>query len=133
MRRNIIMTFLAATALLLGASPVAASGTPTIVKDINPSGSSNPGPVMALGNIVLFAADDGVHGRELWRSDGTNAGTYMVSNIRAGSAGSDPMLMAVAGGYLYFQACDGSHGRELWRTDGSSAGATLVKDLNPGA
>jgi ELWxxDGT repeat protein len=37
-----------------------------------------------INNIVYFGAFDGIHGMELWRSDGTNAGTYMVKDINPG-------------------------------------------------
>ena len=51
---------------------------------------SHPGSFAALpDDTVLFAADDGVHGRELWRTDGTAAGTAMVADLAPGPTGSD--------------------------------------------
>ena len=38
--------------------------------------------------IELFTVDDGVHGRELWRTDGTATGTFLVKDILPGSVGS---------------------------------------------
>ena len=126
-----------------------AAGT-TFVKDIFPgpqggllwrrgSGYGEPGFVV-LGDRVLFPADDGVHGMELWTSDGTTAGTRIVKDIRPGGGGSltDPAsrdfdatmwVNAVSGGLMYFLADDGVHGFELWRTDGTEAGTWLVKDI----
>ena len=56
---------------------------------INPSGPANPGLMRAAGSEVFFVASDGVHGTELWRTDGTAAGTAMVADITPGQAGSN--------------------------------------------
>jgi len=36
------------------------------------------------GNIIYFSAFTQTHGRELWRTDGTEAGTFMVADINPG-------------------------------------------------
>jgi ELWxxDGT repeat protein len=102
------------------------------VKNINQNGSSAPldfyGKMAALNGIAYFIANDGVTGEELWRTDGTAAGTYLVKNINpTGSA--DILELVVVNGMLLFVADDGSHGAELWKSDGMTSGTTLVKDL----
>ncbi|MFT4017482.1 MAG: T9SS type A sorting domain-containing protein [Agriterribacter sp.] len=107
--------------------------TATIVKDIRPGGvGSEPKFLAVYNNAIYFSAVDGVHGRELWKSDGTEAGTVMVKDISPGSAGSDPEWLTVSNGVLYFSANDGVNGGELWRSDGTEVGTAMVTDLTPG-
>ena len=107
---------------------------PTLVKDIQPGpGSSTPYYFAASGGVLHFSADDGVNGRELWRSDGTAAGTTLVADIAPGPASSSPTTLVDGGGVLYFVATDGAAGRELWRSDGTAAGTALVKDIRAGS
>ena len=86
-----------------------------------------------VGGSVYFAANDGIHGYELWRSDGTADGTVMVKDIRRGSKSSHPRHLTDVGGTLYFAAKDGSHGQELWKSDGTADGTVMVKDIRPGS
>jgi ELWxxDGT repeat protein len=63
------------------------------VKDINTavaSAGSLPSKGVQIGNITYFSADDGINGSELWRSDGTTTGTWLVKDIRLGRAASNP-------------------------------------------
>jgi ELWxxDGT repeat protein len=106
-----------------------------MVKDINPSGGpgggSSPDSMTVMGETLLFTADDGTNGYELWESDGTEAGTAMVKNINP-TGDSYPYEMAVMNRTLFFQALDGTNGVELWKSDGTEAGTVMVKDINPG-
>jgi ELWxxDGT repeat protein len=110
------------------------SGTPQMVLDINPgSPSSSPSQMVAIGSMIYFSANDGAHGNELWKSDGTAAGTVMVADVNPGSAGSNPANLTNVNGTLFFTANDGSHGTELWKSDGTASGTVMVADINPGS
>jgi len=111
-----------------------AAGT-RMVKNINTSQGVNDGKSIVSGlyqmnNYLFFAADDAINGTELWRSDGTMAGTMMVRDINPGSSNSMPGGFIQVASTLYFAANDGSHGIELWQTDGRPTGTRLVKDIN---
>src|SRR2546423_1092172 len=117
---------------LFGISASAAF-VPGLVTDIHPgSGSSDPRDFANVDGKTFFPADDGTSGRELWRTDGTDAGTRLVKDIDPGSGSAAPRLLTNVNGTLMFAADDGIHGLELWRSDGTDAGTTLVKDINRG-
>ena len=81
--------------------------------------------------FILFAASDG-NGSELWRTDGTTDGTFMVYDVNPGVGGSNPERLFPFKGKYLFRADDGIHGRELWITDGTESGTALIYDINPG-
>jgi ELWxxDGT repeat protein len=112
-----------------------AAGT-TMVKDINPTGSSNPHELISVNGTLYFVADDGVHGEELWKSDGTAAGTTMVKDINPndfGPTGSRTAQLTDVNGTLFFRAdAFDTKGNELWKSDGTSAGTVMVTDIYSG-
>src|SRR5258706_8409496 len=90
-----------------------------LVKDINTASNSDPSSFRAANGIIYFAANDGIHGKELWRTDGTDTGTYMVKDINEGTESSSPADMTESNGKIYFKAYTSVTGTELFRTDGT--------------
>src|SRR5262245_44682918 len=115
--------------LLLLTGAAAHAQTAFLVKDLNTTRSEGIGSerspntiwdgFVAMGETVFFGASDGIHGFELWRSDGTDAGTRLVADVCPGSCASMPQNLTVAGGKVFFVADDGFHGLELWASDGT--------------
>lgn len=90
----------------------------------------NTDKAVAVGDTYYFAADEGGFGNELWASDGTPSGTYLVRDITPGSASSVLSNFVAHKGILYFFANGGVSGEELWRSDGTASGTYLVRDVN---
>src|SRR5881296_2446166 len=68
-------------------------------------GGAQSNPATPALSSMLFAADDGVHGVELWKSDGTERGTVQVKDINIDpnpSASSSPRGFTVFNNALYF-------------------------------
>jgi ELWxxDGT repeat protein len=93
----------------------------------------------ASGSLLFFFGHDPEHGTELWKTDGTAAGTTLVEDVLPGPnsaftrdvAGAN--RLEAAGGRVFFAATDGERGVELWESDGTPAGTHMVQDLAPGA
>ena len=75
-----------------------------MVKNIDPSGDSNPFDLVDFDGTLFFSANDGTNGYELWRSDGTSDGTTMVANLAAGPASSAASRLTVLKKSLFFVA-----------------------------
>lgn len=108
----------------------------SLVKDINPiagGGNSSPTNITELNGQAYYSCNDGIHGLELWRSDGTAAGTVLVKDICPGIHGSMPETFLTIGDRLFFSAFDSIHGCELWQSDGTEAGTTLAADIQSGS
>ena len=95
-----------------------------MVKDIRTGiNDSNPGNLTASDNLLFFTVWNGQADQELWRSDGTDAGT-----IRLKTAPVD-YLMDV-NGTLFFTSYDNNFHPQLWKSDGSVVGTVLVKTIS---
>lgn len=114
-----------------------ALGHPYLVKDINPNGNAiDPylvNPFASLDNSIIFAANDGITGAELWKSDGSAGGTALIKDINPGSMLSQPSSLTPLNGKVVFRATDPGNGAELWVTDGTSGGTQLLADIYPGS
>jgi ELWxxDGT repeat protein len=92
----------------------------------------SPRDITVVGDVSYFVATTAAEGTELWKTDGTPAGTVLVKDINAGVGNSYPRNITAVGSTVFFTADDGVHGRELWKTDGTAAGTVLVKDIKAG-
>jgi ELWxxDGT repeat protein len=102
-----------------------------LVKDINTTpvqnrlAISNNGPfddaaLAVRGDALYFTANSG----QLWKSDGTAAGTTLVKDLHPYALFYDFEFM---NGVLFFTVADSASGIGLWRSDGTSAGTVPVK------
>ena len=110
-----------------------------------PGGQLDPRLLTPVGDLLFFVGNDGTSGAELWRTDGTQHGTFLVADLCSDDSdpyGCGPQYVADArrnssapsgltahDGKLYFSAYDTAHGRELFRSDGQ--GVELVEDFFP--
>ena len=109
--------------------------------DINPLAESDPGNIgnyispldwvyPVANNVAYSEGDDGIHGRELLRSDGTAAGTYLVKDINPGEASTLIRNMIAINGKVYFSASTDGYYYHPWSTDGTDAGTQILDAVN---
>lgn len=123
--------------------------TPTLVKDICPGNCSSHVdekqyqnyPIMAEvnGQYVFYAASRSIfqYNYELYITDGTEAGTYLLKDISPGTRSSLNLtnvfkVFMPFNDEVYFVADDSISGREIWRTDGTTMGTNILVDFNVG-
>lgn len=85
-----------------------------------------------LGNRLLFVANDGIFGEELWSTTGTAQGTVRLTDLTPGVTGSNITNLTRVGNRVYFIGRSATQGLEWFVTDGTPAGTTLVADLFSG-
>lgn len=84
-------------------------------------------PPKNVRNIFFFPVGTNTSATELWRSDGTSAGTFPVK-----TGISSPRDFGMVDNVCYFIAYDSIHGSEVWRSDGTASGTYMIEDLYPG-
>lgn len=127
--------FPALICLLLLCNVRNSSAQTALVKDIaagTTGGLSGGSGFTIMGTNAFFVGYTAANNYELWKTDGTTAGTVMVKDINPGTGNSNPSNFTIVGATLYFLADNGTNGKELWKTDGTTAGTVMVKDINPG-
>jgi ELWxxDGT repeat protein len=102
------------------------------VMGFDPSDPLNQMPFSAVvfHGALLFSGCTPAWGCELWRSDGTPAGTRRLREIVPGTGGSAPRGFAILGDRAYFFADDPT-GIALWQSDGTAQGTQRVLSLPP--
>lgn len=102
-----------------------------------PNGSY-PASLTRVGDKVFFAANDGVHGRELWMADGSSSYTRLVRDITPGSRSSILKHFTPAGDILYFVVSESRYRYsgnrlargDLWKSDGTESGTVQVASFD---
>jgi len=101
------------------------------IMDINPDGDSNPIIYGKVGSYILFSADDGEHGKELWRTGGAKLTTGMVTDIHVGDGDGIGDKTTILNENLYFLAKTGMGSCEIYRSDGTEDGTVkITEDLD---
>ena len=112
MKQNNYLKNIAISTFLLG-SIIAVAQTPVLVKDIySGTANSNPEQLTDVNGTLFFVATTGTSGtgtgKELYKSNGTSAGTTLVKDIYIGG-NSNPANLTNWNGTLYFTATDATH------------------------
>lgn len=118
-----------------------AAGT-TLVYSFTPSaGFSNVGIFYSVpahyknysvdGNILYFSAFDATNGKELWRTDGTPAGTIMIKDIKAGTGTSQSSGFCKIPSTTLFIAQSVGLESKLWKTNGTTVGTEQIPVAEP--
>src|SRR5256885_1829742 len=113
------------------------AATPVPLKEFQVSTrGSYPREYAAVGATVFFiASDDPFNHDDLWKTDGTVAGTVRVKDFgpRDGRLGYRLSEPTAVGGRVFFSAPDyGGGNQELWVSDGTEAGTHRVTQIAPG-
>ena len=86
-----------------------------MLTDYQTSGCCSSG-LEAIGDTLFFRYNDGTHGSEMWRSDGTLAGTEIV-DVCEGHCNSQALYYTAVGNTIYFLASFPGYGIELGAYD----------------
>lgn len=105
-----------------------------LLKEIYPgSQGSHPYKLIPLSDKVIFLADDGIHGQEIWSTNGTEEGTQLVKDIKTGTRNSHPTIYGIVDDKLLFSAEERDvypSSRSFWWTKGAGDETFKVENTN---
>ena len=87
----------------------------------------------ATGQILFFKGRDAATGKELYKTNGTAAGTMLIKDINPGSGDGFIGNSAIVGSELFFRGNNGVNGNEPWKSNGTAAGTVMIEDVNAGS
>ncbi|MEJ1236628.1 T9SS type A sorting domain-containing protein [Chryseolinea sp. T2] len=111
----------------------------TLLKDINPGvANSAPRSWVNFNNRLYFVANDVTNGSQIWSTDGTEAGTLMLTHPKStGNAFVERASLVVSDNKLHFLASSiegtpSGSGPDLYTTDGTELGTLMKYDFEDG-
>jgi len=128
---SILKTFIVKKSLLILSivlfNSLVYAQVPELVKNINTldQGSNLGSDNASLGTNFFFSS-----GKQLWKTDGTPAGTIMIRDFSAEGAGSVGRFIATANTVYFMLPVTNAY--QIWKTDGTFVGTVLVKDFGLG-
>ncbi|WP_286966415.1 T9SS type A sorting domain-containing protein [Flavobacterium sp. UBA4854] len=99
-----------------------------LIKDIYPGSGSSVIETLRTGammnNNYYFIAKDKSSTGEIWKTDGTEAGTTKITSFLNGRV----LKLTTVGNSIYFLLKTEENVMQVWKTDGTTAGTVIVKD-----
>lgn len=105
---------------------IGSDGSAEFIKNLNEDGHGYPGAFTELNSVTYFVAQTDSHGKELWRTDGTQDGTYMVQDLHTGSRSGIGSELIAYNGAVYFRGNTDTRGTALWRLENEQNGPEFV-------
>jgi ELWxxDGT repeat protein len=106
------------------------AGTRYLGPPLDPVSRRHPQRLTPVGSLLLYAFSDPEHGVEVWRSDGTVGGTFMVVDLRPGPEDGlhpfDSTPFAVVAGEAFYRGFPDESGVEVRATSGAPGESRLV-------
>ena len=112
-----------------------------LLKDINPTVISGEGAFpsdlskrkfLVTNSQMYFIANDGISGYELWKTDGTTNGTYLIKDQFLGNGSPTFSYLQLFDNELFYICNDASNVYKARKTDGTLAGTIDIESINPG-
>lgn len=118
-------------------SSTGAAGSELAVGDIEPGPlgqfTAGTAPTWAAANgLLYYTTSTAANGTELWRSDGTKAGTFLLSDLTPGAPSSTISNMVEFKGSLYFTLSEGTD-HYLYKSDGTAETTKKISKISSGS